>query len=246
MAGRPASNGLGLADFVMATSALVSTVLVALSWLLGGLGSGVRDDTTTLLVMAPDGVEGSTLATMVMVEVAPAASVPSGQVTDRCCTPATVQFALAGAAETKVSEAGSTSATTTACASEGPPFVALMVYVTFSPACTVAGLAVLVTARSAKATTSVVSVAVLLELVGSGVGDEAVAVLVNGPGETLAPTVTVTTMVTVAPTARSPSVQETVAEEWLQVPALVVAETKLVPPATGQKGSRHWPRPGRC
>ena len=41
------------------------------------------------------------------------------------------------------------------------------------------------------------------------------------------------TMVTVAPTARSPSEQETVPEEWLQVPALVVAETKLVPAGNG-------------
>ena len=134
---------------------------------------------------------------------------------------------------TKVSEAGSTSDTTTERSSEGPPFVALTVYVTFSPACTVAGEAVLVTARSALATTSVVSVAVLLEVLGSGVGDAAVAVFVSSLVVTLASTVTTITMVTVSPTARSPSQQDTVPEELLQVPALVVAETKLVPAGNG-------------
>ena len=43
---------------------------------------------------------------------------------------------------------------------------------TLSPLCTMAGLAVLVMARSALVTTSVVSVAVLLEVLGSGVGDD--------------------------------------------------------------------------
>ena len=78
VAGRPASNGLGLADLVIATSALVSTFVVALACSLPGLGSGVSDDTTALLVMVPGGVEGSTLATMVTVEVAPAARAPGG------------------------------------------------------------------------------------------------------------------------------------------------------------------------
>ena len=44
-----------------------------------------------------------------------------------------------------------------------------MVYVTSSPACTVAGVAVLVRTRSASVTTSVSSTAVLLEGAGSGV-----------------------------------------------------------------------------
>ena len=104
---------------------------------------------------------------------------------------------------------------------------------TWSPATTVAGVAVFVRTRSASVTTSVTSVAVLLELVGSGVGDEAVAVLVNGPAGTLAPTVTVTRMVTVCPGARSPSEQDTVLADSLQ--ALGVTDTKVVPAGSGSE-----------
>ena len=105
---------------------------------------------------------------------------------------------------------------------------------TWLPAKTVAGVAVLVRTRSASVTTSVSSVAVL-GVVGSGVGDEAVAVLVNGPAGTLAPTVTVMTMVPVSPTARSPSEQDTVPADSLHVPALVVADTKVVPAGSGSE-----------
>ena len=122
-----------------------------------------------------------------------------------------------------------------------------MVYVTSSPACTVAGVAVLVRTRSASVTTSVTSSAVLLEDSGSGVVVATVAVFLMWLNSGApAPTATVMTMVTLcsAPTRTLPSEQDTVREDSLHVRALVVTDTKVVRAGSGSD-HRHVTGQGR-
>ena len=69
--------------------------------------------------------------------------------------------------------------TVTARASAGPALLTASVYVTWSPATTVPGDAVLTMARSASGSTAVVTVAELLARCGSGVGEVTLAVLVT-------------------------------------------------------------------
>src|SRR5690348_672412 len=78
-------------------------------------------------------------------------------------------------ADTNVVLAGTASVTVTDCASLGPLFTKLMVYVRLLPAITGSGESVFVTARSARVCTVVLAVPVLLAGVGSVVVLAAVA-----------------------------------------------------------------------
>ena len=86
---------------------------------------------------------GSTRTTRVSSTESPAASVPSAHVIVRA---ASVQGA---SAETNVTFAGSVSETATACASDGPAFAAVIVYVSWSPASTASSSATFSTETSA-------------------------------------------------------------------------------------------------
>ena len=120
LAASPGTNVLGSATLVMATSALVSTVTLAEATLLSKSGSGVGDETSAVLEMlVPSGVDGLTLATIVIVAVAPAARVPSWHMT---VAASWVHVPELGVADTKVTSGGSGSVTAAARASEGPSF----------------------------------------------------------------------------------------------------------------------------
>jgi hypothetical protein len=120
--------------------------------------------------------------------------------------------------ETNVEPGTRVSPTLTFCASDGPLFVAAIVYVRFVPAVTGSGESDLVTARSAAAATVVVAVAVLLAAFGSVVADPTAAEFaIVLPFATEGLTRTTKVKVAEAPFAKEP----------------VVAVTFPVPPTAG-------------
>src|SRR2546421_4549809 len=103
----------------------------------------------------------------------------------------------------------------------------------FCPAVTDAG-PVFATAKSAAACTCVVLVAELLAEFGSTVLVLAVAVLVSTePFGSLGLTRTTMVMVTVPAASRGPRLAVTVPPDWLTVPCVDVADTKLTPAGKG-------------
>ena len=101
------------------------------------------------------------------------------------------------------------------------------------PACTVPGLAVFVMDRSASAPTGTTTVDVLLRGFGSYVAELIVPVLLTESPAKSRSSLTVSVMVAVAPEAMSPSEHVSVAvaggADSMQVPAVVFADTKVVP-----------------
>src|SRR5262249_37552973 len=87
-----------------------------------------------------------------------------------------------GTADTNASPAGSTSVTTTPLAWFGPLFVAVTTAVTVSPTSAKVGVTLFVSATSARVSTGVCAVAVLLPGVGSGVVLATLAVWAIGFG----------------------------------------------------------------
>ena len=123
LAASPGTKVLGSACLVMATSALVSMLVMALALLLPGTGSSVVVFTNAEFVMVPGPVEGLTRTTMVMVWVSPGTIVPKLQST------VVVSWKQAGTGvnDTRVVPTGAASDTVTFSASEGPLFVATSV-----------------------------------------------------------------------------------------------------------------------
>src|SRR5947208_2208244 len=108
-------------------------------------GSAVSEETSAVFVILP-GLLGVTV--IVRCLLAPLLIVPSVQVT---VPKLSVQ---PGLAETKLTEPGSASVTTTFAASSGPAFAAVNVYVSGSPTVTGSGAAALLKDRSALAAAS--------------------------------------------------------------------------------------------
>src|SRR3989442_689783 len=186
--------------------------------LLAVFGSASLPFTVAVLVMVP-AVAGA-VALMVNVELAPAARLPTVQVT----VPA--EFVHPVLAETKVTPAGRGSVTTTPVAGPGPLLVCgtVLVKMVLTVALKRPGF---VTTRSADATIVVVADAVLFVLMGPRSLTLTVVVLATVLG--VAGAVALMVIVALAPEARLPTEQVTVPEALVQVPWLEDAETKVTP-----------------
>src|SRR3954471_2637739 len=129
----PAKLGSGASDLVMARSALVCTVVVAVPVLLPGVGSVVvLAAVAELLIVAPFAVFELTLTTIVKTAVSPAATVDFEKTT--LPVPPTAgglgivqPEPVVTTADTNVVLAGTASVTVTICASLGPAFWKLIV-----------------------------------------------------------------------------------------------------------------------
>ena len=139
---------------VTATSADAVTLVVAVSVLFPGTGSGVADEIDAELVREV-GWPGA-VTTIVKVVDAPDVQLALVQVTE--AFPALVQDhpPFDGVTDTNVTPAGRVSTTLTDAAVDGPRLSAVTVYETAAPAATFAG-PVLVTDKSADAVTLVVT-----------------------------------------------------------------------------------------
>ncbi len=114
---------------VTETSAMDRTRVSSVAVLFARLMSLVVDETVTVSVIIPT-VEASTDTFTVNCLELPAGIVPSVHVT----IPATAAFGSSAhpTVDMKVTPAGSVSTTNTFCASEGPPFVTVTLYVIVS------------------------------------------------------------------------------------------------------------------
>ena len=138
------------------------------------------------------------------------------QVTTPAASP---QVQPSPAALSNVTSAGNVSTTSTASAVLGPALLTASVYVRSAPPSTGSGSSVLTTDRSAWRMTSVSSVAVLLSGFGSSSLPDTSAELVRiVPWAVAGSTVTTTSMVAVASTARLPRSQVIVPAASLQLP----------------------------
>src|SRR5581483_8826092 len=228
----PAVTGSGESVLVTERSARVCTVVVAVPVLLPGVGSVVVVAAVAeLLIVAPLAVLALTFTTIVKTAVSPAATVAF----EKTIGPEVLTLQpvpVVTTADTSEVFAGTASVTVTICASDGPLFEKLIVYVRLLPALTGSGESVLVTVRSACVCTVVVAVAVLLALLVSVVVVAAVTELLI-----VAPlAVDEGTCTTIVNTAVSPAVtadfEKTMGPEVLVLhpePVVTIADTKVVP-----------------
>ena len=207
--------------FVIDRSAEAVTLVVAVAVLSPLVGSGSLALIVAVFVMLPP-VAGA-VAVMVIVALAPDASVPTAQTT---VPEALVQVPWVELADTNVTPAGRVSVTVAPVAVPGPLLLAVRVYVMVLPATAVAG-PVFVMATSAEEVTLVVAEAVLSAVVGSASLPVIVAVLVMVPPVDGA--VTVIVIVALAPLTSEPTAQVTVPEALVQVPWVELADTNVVP-----------------
>jgi hypothetical protein len=153
------------------------TVTDAEAELLAVFGSGSGDEAAAVSVSTvPSTTSGETAAVMVIVADAPAESDPTEHTT---VDPAGVHVPTVDVAAVAESPSGKASVTTTLVPSEGPLLVTTIVNDADPPAVTVVGRADFVTARSTERVTVTDLDALLLEVSGSGVVDDAVAWFVN-------------------------------------------------------------------
>src|SRR4029077_17523964 len=157
---------------------------VAVAELFPGTLSVVLLDTVAVLLIAVAlGVFAFTFTTRLKLALTPAANVGMVHVTEPVPPTAGLVQEKGGPAvcviDTNVVFAGVASLSETLCASLGPAFAALIVYVMFPPAFTGSGAPLFVTERSARAMTPVVAVAELFPGHGSNVSLVAVAVLLS-------------------------------------------------------------------
>jgi hypothetical protein len=209
----------------MARSAEAVTPVEIDEVLFAALGSAVVDETLAVLVSDP-ACAGAVTTTVMVGAVAPLARLGRVQVTE--VLPTLLHVQPAPVPETKVTPAGSVSATETFAASEGPLFATTREYET-DPAAVTEGGPVFVIERSAEAVTVVVAEEVLFVATGSAVVDDTLAVFVSEPAWPGA--VTTSAIVgAVAPDASVGRVHVTDTFPVLvQVHPVPAADTKLTP-----------------
>ena len=201
-------------------SAEVPTVVVAEAELLASDESVVPAFTVAVLVtFVPEAVDDPRRVVTLITADDPTGRVPIVSLTEFPVFAKVNAGPLVCDWLTNVVPAGNVSATDTDCASDGPLFATVMVYVRFPPAVAV-GEAVLVIDRSAPEETVVEAVAELLVAVGSVVLLLTWAVLFSTvPPATLGATWTVKEMVAELPDGKVAMVSLTVFPELLSVNA---------------------------
>src|SRR6478735_1766823 len=127
------------------------------------------------------------------------------------------------------SPSGRLSSTVTVRAVDGPALATVRVKVSGAPGTAGSGATVFTMESPALLLTGVLVVAVLFALSGSGVSDVTVAVLMTAGPAKSGTTVAVTVIVTVAPTARSPSEHVPPVQE----PTPDVADSPVTPTGAG-------------
>ena len=147
----PGGTVAGETDLVTVRSASRVTSVVAAALLSVGSASAVDDDTRATSPRDAAVDPGGTVPRTVIVAVAPAASVPSGQFNVWAVT---THGAPCDDVAVTLTSGGTSSTATTSLAGLGPSLRTVIVEVTTSPATTVAGVFVLLTARSAEGTTA--------------------------------------------------------------------------------------------
>jgi hypothetical protein len=163
--------------FVSDTFALVVTgVGPSVALLLPGVGSAVAEVTVAVLLTVPVrfAARATSRSTLVVV---PLAINPCVHVTVKD----PVQIQPGEAVETNITPAGSTSVTVASAAADGPKFETEIVYVAVVPATSVPACTFVTNKSALVFTTDGPSVATLFAGVGSGVVDDAVALLVKVP-----------------------------------------------------------------
>ena len=121
---------------VMLSAALGVSVVLACAWLSVGSGSLVEEATVAVFVIDPATAFGSTVALIVIACVAATAIEPSSQ---RTVVPVTSQGVLPMNARAPISPAGSSSVTTTACATDGPSLATFTLHWMASPGAAAVG-----------------------------------------------------------------------------------------------------------
>ena len=222
VSGRPATTGLGVAVFVTAIATTALTSVAVDAELLEALASADVDATVAVLAsVEPSAAPEATAPVTVIVADAPGGSVP----TEQLAAAAVEHVPTVDTADVHVTPAGAASLAVTPVAVDGPLLVTTSVHVALWPAVIGLVVAALVIDTSDDTATVPDALAVLFDDVGSVVVDETVAALVTVLPEARAgPTAVTRVTVALAPDARVPIVQLTVAPP-VHDPTVDVAET---------------------
>ena len=174
----PGIGAVGDMVLAMDTSAEGAALPVAVAELLVVLGSAVAVLVVAVLLRVPVN-DGARVEVTVIVAVAPGARTPTAQA--RVLSPSTAQVPAVVVALAPPSAVASWSVTVTPVAVDGPALRTASVNVTGRPGTGLAGLIDLVITRSADGAVVPLTVAELLAVFGSAVGELAVAVLDSEP-----------------------------------------------------------------